>query len=329
MLFGWLTALAVAAVGLPFGALAAASGLCTMGALSDLFLFGSRRRLRWLALALAIAMLGGAALSTLDFPVSPSVLAASAAGLLAAGAGGVLLGVGMVLAGGCPTRLIARSGERDVSAQLALATLLAVGLPVAALAGMPAAPAGLLGGPRLPAWVGAVAAVAIGAWALADGRVRAAPRDLATAGLLGALVTMATIVLPTLGGLNPLAALLAAAGHDAGLALAGLGLLAAALLGAAVVGSGRARPSIAADRAGLLRHLAGGALQGLGGGLALACSLGHGLTGLAALAPASLVALAGIALGVRLGLAWLEGRRLRLAQLGWPWSWRRQAGTRS
>jgi uncharacterized membrane protein YedE/YeeE len=54
----------------------------------------------------------------------------------------------------------------------------------------------------------------------------------------------------------------------------------------------------------MARSMAGGALMGIGGALALGCSIGQGLTGLSTLAPASFVAAAGI-----LGGAWVALRR--------------------
>ena len=52
----------------------------------------------------------------------------------------------------------------------------------------------------------------------------------------------------------------------------------------------------------MLRSMAGGALMGVGGALALGCSIGQGLTGLSTLAPASFVAAGGILAGARAAL---------------------------
>jgi hypothetical protein len=52
----------------------------------------------------------------------------------------------------------------------------------------------------------------------------------------------------------------------------------------------------------MLRYIAGGVCMGAGGALALGCSIGQGLTGLSTLALSSVIAMAGILCGARLGL---------------------------
>jgi hypothetical protein len=52
----------------------------------------------------------------------------------------------------------------------------------------------------------------------------------------------------------------------------------------------------------MLRYVGGGVSMGVGGALALGCSIGQGLTGLSTLALSSLIAMAGILFGARLGL---------------------------
>jgi hypothetical protein len=52
----------------------------------------------------------------------------------------------------------------------------------------------------------------------------------------------------------------------------------------------------------MLRYVGGGVSMGVGGALALGCSIGQGLTGLSTLALSSVIAMAGILCGARLGL---------------------------
>jgi hypothetical protein len=60
------------------------------------------------------------------------------------------------------------------------------------------------------------------------------------------------------------------------------------------------------DRNDMLRHLAGGALMGTGGVLALGCTIGQGLTGLSTLAFGSVIAVASIVAGSVYGFKYLE-----------------------
>ena len=52
----------------------------------------------------------------------------------------------------------------------------------------------------------------------------------------------------------------------------------------------------------MLRYMGGGALMGMGGALALGCSIGQGLTGLSTLALGSFLGAGGILAGAWLGL---------------------------
>jgi len=60
------------------------------------------------------------------------------------------------------------------------------------------------------------------------------------------------------------------------------------------------------DRADFIRHLSGATLMGIGGVLAMGCTIGQGLSGMSTLALASPVALAGLILGGIIGLKRLE-----------------------
>ena len=63
-----------------------------------------------------------------------------------------------------------------------------------------------------------------------------------------------------------------------------------------------------------MRNLLGGGLMGVGGTLALGCTIGQGLTGASTLGPGSLLALAAMFLGAWWGVKYLETGRLLL----WP-----------
>jgi hypothetical protein len=51
--------------------------------------------------------------------------------------------------------------------------------------------------------------------------------------------------------------------------------------------------------------------MGLGGGLAAGCTIGHGLTGLALLAPGSAIAMTAMAAGACWALRWMVTGRLQ------------------
>lgn len=70
--------------------------------------------------------------------------------------------------------------------------------------------------------------------------------------------------------------------------------------------SGEFRVEAFAGTADLLRHLAGAAMMGTGGVLALGCTVGQGITGLSSLAVGSVLAFAALVAGAVLGLKYLE-----------------------
>ncbi len=69
------------------------------------------------------------------------------------------------------------------------------------------------------------------------------------------------------------------------------------------------------DRTDLIHHLAGSALMGTGGVMALGCTIGQGITGLSTLAGGSLLALLSIIAGAIWGLRYLEEGRIGAALL--------------
>ena len=117
------------AVGVAFGAVGQATRFCTMGALSDLFCFGDAARLRMWLTAIAIAMLATQAAITsgiIDLSASiytgPRLLWASTV------VGGTLFGFGMVLASGCPSKALIRTGGGNIRALVMLVVMGVVAL---------------------------------------------------------------------------------------------------------------------------------------------------------------------------------------------------------
>jgi uncharacterized membrane protein YedE/YeeE len=89
----------------------------------------------------------------------------------------------------------------------------------------------------------------------------------------------------------------------------GIALLGGTMLGAFVAALVRGRFRLTKPtREQAAYALFGGALMGLGGGLAGGCNIGHGLTGLASLSLKSLIVVAAIVAGMLIALAWLDRR---------------------
>jgi uncharacterized membrane protein YedE/YeeE len=344
-----MVALAVLAIGAVFGAVVQRSHFCTMGSVSDAVLFGSFRRLRVWALAIATALLGSQALDWAGLvDLGTTSYRQPALFWLGAGLGGLLFGFGMVLAGGCPSRNLVRLGTGSLKALVALvvtgvatyATILGVLTPLHAAMravgttplghdqGMPALLAAATGIAPGLATMGLTVAVAgaLLAFCLRDPAFRRAPDGIATGLVLGALVPLAWLATGRLGADPfepvPLQSLtyvgpvggtlqwLMTGGSE--LPEFGVTLVAGTLLGAFVAGlwSRQVRLETFVARDDMVRHLVGGALMGCGGALAQGCTIGQGLTGVATLSLGSWLALATILLGSWWGIKHLETGRL-------------------
>ncbi len=94
-----------------FGAVAQRTGFCTMGAVADIINFGDWTRMRQWLLAIAVAILGTAALAASGaIDLSKSIYTAPRFTLASYVLGGFAFGFGMVLAGGCGSRTLVRLG---------------------------------------------------------------------------------------------------------------------------------------------------------------------------------------------------------------------------
>jgi len=325
-------------LGAAFGATVQRTGFCTMGALADAVLFGDGRRLRAWLLAIAIALLGSALLQLAGWiALGRSLHGLAPPSWLGVIAGGLLFGFGMTQTGGCLSKCLVRAAGGSLRALVVL--LIAIPTAVlAALLWLRLAPyrAGSGGGTvgamladatgTTPSAAHLLAALALGgallAFCLADRRFRRAPRELAAGLILGLLVPLGWLV--TLAGSSVGASAATRTSFNVvmpfvpflfDLAVAGdltVGPAMALILGTpagalAMALAGRSfRIERFADAADRRRHVAGALLMGVGGALALGCTVGQGISGVSTLAPASIAALLAMMAGGVAGIRYLE-----------------------
>lgn len=326
------------ALGLGFGIAGRLSGFCLLSGLRGWMTGTDGRLLRAFALALAVAILGSQALQAAGVvDLSRSLYPRAAFPPLLVFGGGVLFGLGMVLANGCGARALVLLGGGNLRSFVVLvclgiaafATMSGVLAPVRTLGAgvlvhqgeastLPALLAGMGLGPAA-VWLPTLAiAGALGAFALMDATFRASPRQLFGGLAVGALVVAGWLVTGVLGADDfdpaPLASLtfvapvgdfwlwtMLATGKalDFGTAVVG-GVVVGAFLTALATRDLRLEGFATPGR--MLRSMGGGALMGIGGVMAVGCSIGQGLTGLATLALMSFPAAAGILAGAALGI---------------------------
>jgi uncharacterized membrane protein YedE/YeeE len=108
-------------LGLIFGASVQRSNYCTMGAISDAVLMGDTRRLRAALLSIAIALMASQLLDALGLAdLARSIYRTPALGWAGAILGGAAFGFGMVLAGGCGSRILVRAGAGNLKSLVAV-----------------------------------------------------------------------------------------------------------------------------------------------------------------------------------------------------------------
>ena len=99
------------AIGAVFGLVANRTHFCTMGAVSDIVNMGDWGRMRMWAIAVAVAILGTAALQLNGlFDASKSIYTSNKLTWLSHIVGGLAFGVGMTLASGCGSKTLIRIG---------------------------------------------------------------------------------------------------------------------------------------------------------------------------------------------------------------------------
>jgi uncharacterized membrane protein YedE/YeeE len=306
------------AVGAGFGFVLQRGKFCLNTAFRNAFYIRDLTLLRAYVLALVTALVGANILEQLGLVHLDQVRQGLA--WFANGLGGCLFGIGMVLAGGDAGSTWSRAGEGLVGSWMA-----ALGLMLGAALTANGVLAGAAEYVRmLPPATRAVsihAALHVNKWALIGMLALAGlvfvnagktPFSAAQTGyswktagvLVGVLAALALfiseVMAPPASGITfprPSSALLLSV-VSAQRVDWGVFLLLGMPLGAFVSARSLHEFSWRAPRAVVLvQQFGGGLLMGVGGILANGCSIGHGITGLAALSLASLVSMAGIILG--------------------------------
>ena len=318
-------------IGLAYGAVGLLSGFCLLSSLRGWWAQGESRLVRTFALAVAVAVLATqffAGHGVVDFSKSVYLQPSFSAPLMFIG--GLLFGYGMVLSNGCGSRalvLLGRGNLRSfvvlivlgISAQMTLRGLIAPAR-MAVLQASTIKPAyltlpELLGGAGLAARmiVAVVIAAALIGFAFAHAAFRKSGGQILAGIVVGLLVTAGWLATGYLGAddFNPAAVtsltfiapvvdslqyVMLSTGLTINFGITMVaGVFAGSLLTALLTGrfhwEGYNSPRH------MLRSIAGAALMGSGGAMAMGCSIGQGITGISTLALSSFVAVGGILLG--------------------------------
>lgn len=335
-------------IGFVFGALVFRTNFCTMGSVSDIVNLGDWRRFRAWVLAGVVALAGAQTLHWLGVvDLTKSMYLGASFNWFGYVVGGLIFGFGMVFAGGCPSRNLARAGAGDLRSLL---TLVIVGIfaymaiggligPVRAAIeqatsfSLPTATQGIgdlvdralalsAGFGRIFAsWIIVLAGLA---YCFKDAEFRASPAHVWSGIGVGlcviagwALTGLAfddmadrptqpislTYVRPSGDTLEWLQRYTAAPMPGFGVAT-----VFGALLGAfaASKSMGRFRILTFSDTGDTVRTLLGAMMMGVGGVMALGCTVGQGITGVSTLALGSFITFGAIVAGAVVGLKALE-----------------------
>lgn len=323
--------------GLLLGLAARMARFCTLGAIEDALYAHNWDRIRMWAIALSVAIastfiLADAGIVHLD----QTLYARTAWSPIASILGGLVFGYGMAIAGNCGYGALARLGGGDLRS---LMIVIAMGVTAYVVLSGPlawlrififapgeASPDGPNGYADLiantlgiaPLWIALAVAVALAVWGIANKEFRAQHGDILWSVGVGVAVSSGWAgtsylsnhsfdVIPVQSHSYTVPVgetlLFLMTGSSGGLSFA-IGSVSGVLLGA-VVGSflkGHFRWEACDDPQELRRQILGGALMGIGGVVALGCSVGQGLTAFATLTFSAPVVLVSIFVGAALGL---------------------------
>ena len=331
---GMLAAIVGLVGGMVLGLAARLGDFCTLGAIESALYGQDQRRLRLWGVVLAVAILGtqlGAMVGWID--LGATFYHDLQWNPIASIVGGLVFGYGMALAGNCGFGALVRFGGGDLRSLVVVIVMgifgfIALSGPLAplrmALFPQPDAdgPQGILHSASLiglsPLVVITVLALALLGWALAYGDLRRSPRMILwgiAAGLavVWCFVGTTWVANQSLGAIGvegpsftaPVGRTLiflmtSTAGGITFSVGSVVGVMAGALIGSMI--RGLFRWEACEDPRELGRQVGGAVLMGIGGVVAMGCSVGQGLTGFATLAWSGPVTLLAIAVGASVGL---------------------------
>lgn len=332
---GAIAALIGLATGMVLGLAARMGNFCTLGAIESAIYGDDQRRLRMWGVVLGTAILSTHLLAADgQIDLGATIYHSVAWNPLASVLGGTLFGYGMALAGNCGFGALARFGGGDLRSLVVVMVMAVFGYvtlngPLAKLrvllfphvaAENPQSYADLvtsqLGLP--PLVFATLVAAALAYWGLSHAPLRESPRQIGwgvAAGLsvsfalwgtsalndatFGAVPVEGHTFTATLG--RSLIWLMTSSSGGLSFAVGSVaGVLAGAFLGSSL--KGLFRWEACEDPRELGRQTGGAALMGIGGAIAMGCSVGQGVTGFATLAYSAPVTLAAIYFGAVFGL---------------------------
>ncbi len=316
------------AIGLIFGVTGQLSGFCLNRALKEYWQSGALHKAQSFVLALCVATIGTQALAQFEFiDLSKSLYRGPTFSWLLVPLGGVMFGFGMMLANGCGARslvLCAQGNLRSFVVLLCLGisafmTLTGVLGPLRqALNQMTAVSGASIS--DLPvaaqAWLVTIVLICLFVFSFWKLNLLKYKKDLFAGFMVGLLIVAGwfstgwlafdefePVNLVSLTFIAPIGETIQYSMIATGAKLSfGVTVVLGVLLGSFLLAwlrKGLHLQGFSSPKE-MLRYIAGGILMGVGGSLALGCSIGQGLTGLSTLALSSVVAAAGILIGARL-----------------------------
>jgi len=317
------------AIGMAFGATGQFSGFCLNRALKDFWQSGALHKAQSFVLALSVAIIGTQTLAQFEvIDLSKSIYRGPTFSWLLVFVGGGLFGYGMMLANGCGARtlvLCAQGNLRSFVVLLCLGisaymTLTGVFGPLRmSFSQMTMVSGGSIADLPLTAQGWLVSLILMGLLVFSFWKLNLLrhKKDLFAGFVVGLLIVAGwfstgwlafdefePVNLVSLTFIAPIGETIKYAMIATGMKLSfGVAAVLGVLLGSFLLAWSRRGLYLQgfSSPKEMLRYIGGGVSMGVGGSLALGCSIGQGLTGLSTLALSSVVAAAGILLGARLG----------------------------